>query len=241
MWIIDLWICDCVCESVTQRLKIIFACSSFYLLDFKGGPITKTGPKFKNHDSFPPRPIHANRIRTTAIKPDPYLSLSFHRVRVFQKHCSLLFVCICRLKSCSPPCLLSALEEIVFSRLLGKLTVSSLSQLPITNFFIFKFVYRRYWSRCVGLYWINLNSTRRVRRALLQFRDWTRWRRKRLHIFLFLAINFEMLDFSILIIIFFFFWRLLRKQLCGRKSIWMKNLMAMKKLSTKLKYLLIGI
>lgn len=73
-------------------------------------------------------------VKKTMIKPDPCLSLSFYRVRVFQKHCSLVFVCICRLKSCSPPCLLSALEEIVFSRLLEKLTVSSLSQLPITNF-----------------------------------------------------------------------------------------------------------
>ena len=46
---------------------------------------------------------------------------------------------------------------------------------------------------------------------------------------------------SLFKIFFFFFWRLLRKQLCGRKSIWMKNLTAMKKLSTKLKSLLIGI
>lgn len=179
-------------------------------------------------------------VKKSMIKPDPCLSLSFYWVRVFQKHCSLVFVCICRLKSCSPPCLLSALEEIVFSRLLEKLTVSSLSQLPITNFLYLNLIIGDIDHVVLVLYWINLNSARRVRRALLQFRDWTRWRCKRLRIFLLLAMNFEMLDFFILINYFFFLWRLLRKQLCGKKSIWMKNLTVMKKLSTKLKYLQIG-
>ena len=117
----------------------------------------KPAQSSKNHGSFPPCPIHSNRIQTTAIKPDPYLSLYFYRVRVIQKHCSLLFICICRLNSCSPPCLLSALEEIVSSRLLEKLTVSSFSQFPITNFFIFKFVYKE--SDHIVLVCIESNST----------------------------------------------------------------------------------
>ena len=36
IWIIDLWICDCVCESVSQRLKIIFAVSKLYYIQRVG-------------------------------------------------------------------------------------------------------------------------------------------------------------------------------------------------------------
>ena len=140
-------------------------CSSFYLLDFKGGPITKTGPKFKKPQFLSSVSNSLEQNPNTAIKPDPYLSLSFYRVRVIQKHCSLLFICICRLNSCSPPCLLSALEEIVSSRLLEKLTVSSFSQFPITNFFIFKFVYRRVITLC----WFVLNLTQQHKKSSKSF------------------------------------------------------------------------
>lgn len=141
-------------------------CSSFYLLDFKGGPITKTGPKFKKprflssvSNSLEQNPNHSNKTWSLS------LSLSFYRVRVIQKHCSLLFICICRLNSCSPPCLQSALEEIVSSRLLEKLTVSSLSQFSITNFFIFKFVYRRVITLC----WFVLNLTQQHKKSSKSF------------------------------------------------------------------------
>lgn len=171
-------------------------CSSFYLLDFKGGPITKTGPKFKKprflsslSNSLEQNPNHSNK--TWSLSLSLSIGLGFFKNIV---HCySFAFA------DSIPAVHHAYCQHWKRSSLRGswKNLQSALSLNFQSQIFLYLNSFIGEWSHCVGLYWIKLNSTRRVRRALLQFRDRTRWRRKRLHIFLFLAINFEMLDFSI--------------------------------------------